>query len=416
MGPPRVRSCLELEKSLEELIIQVENVKNQLRVSFYEIHEILRNREEELLKELTAIPDRLSCRIEERKVSLNQLIINKHETEQQLQANRLSDFLKKQLTNIEEEIDKIISENINFPHVILNLDKQLVQKQIKKTGLIVMAHYAKHGAEPVWSGVKGGKRRNELSVPTALCIDPKSQLIYVSELDNTHRIQVFSSEGKYHSSILSKAVNEASTIRIYGSHIYTNSSANQKNTLLKLNLDGKIIQIRETTDLIGRLYVHEGRVFCCYLKFIALDLFDLSLKPISRLQLNAKSHDYNTFTRDIIVHREKIIVLFSSGDGYHHNPIQVFTLDGKFTHSVVSGSVIREASYFCIDSYENFILTDRADNCIRIISQNGVLLQTVGAEGNKTPGQLYSPKGIAIDASGNIVVVDWKDNYRLQAF
>ena len=300
--------------------------------------------------------------------------------------------------------------------MFLNLDEQVIQEQINNTGFIIRANYHKYGAKPVWSDVKGGKKRNELSVPTALCIDPKSQLIYVSELDSTHRIQVFSRDGKYHSFLLNQQVNEASTIRIYGNHIYTNACTNQENSLLKLNLKGQTVQIRETTNLIGRLYIYEGRAFCCYLKFLMLDVFDLNLKPIKMIQLKAKSHDYNTFTRDIIVNRDQIIVLFSSANEHHPDPIQVFRQDGMLTHSVVPGSVIREASYFCTDSYGNFILTDRADNCIKIISQNGVLLQTVGVEGDKAPGQLYSPKGIAVDASGKIVVVDWKDNYRLQAF
>ena len=181
-------------------------------------------------------------------------------------------------------------------------------------------------------------------------------------------------------------------------------------------MKGQTIKIKQTTSLVGRLYLYEGRVFCCYLKLLDLDLLDLNLKSVKKSQLKAKSHDYNTFIRDIMVYREQIIVLFSSGDGHHPDPIQVFSLDGALTRSVVPGSLIREASYFCVDSYGNFILTDRTDNCIKIISQNGVLLQTVGVEGDKAPGQLNSPKGVAVDASGKIVVVDWKDNYKLQAF
>ena len=172
MQTPRIKPSSALEKSLGELRTQVECVKQQLRASFLHIHEMLGYREAELMLELSEIPDRMSRKIEERQVSLDQLTLHKYETEQQLQANRLSDFLKIQLTNIEAEMEKIISENIHFPHVILNLDKQQIQEQINNTGHIIRAEYEKYGTEPVWSGVKGGKKRNELSVPTALCVDP----------------------------------------------------------------------------------------------------------------------------------------------------------------------------------------------------------------------------------------------------
>ena len=111
MQPPRVKSSSELEKSLEELKTQVESAKKQLGSSFLQIHEMSGYREAELMQELNGIPDRLSSKIEERRASLKQLRLNRNETEQQLQANRLVissknswQISKQRLTKLDQKI------------------------------------------------------------------------------------------------------------------------------------------------------------------------------------------------------------------------------------------------------------------------------------------------------------------------
>ena len=79
----------------------------------------------------------------------------------------------------------------------------------------------------------------------------------------------------------------------------------------------------------------------------------------------------------------------------------------------VSGDAIKFPSSFCIDSFGNFIVSDRDDHKVEIISQDGTLIHTIGTGGMFDPGKLYSPRGVAIDNKGRIVVVGWGNNYKL---
>ena len=88
-----------------------------------------------------------------------------------------------------------------------------------------------------------------------------------------------------------------------------------------------------------------------------------------------------------------MFVLFSCWDNnFHLVQIQVFKIDGSFIRSLVTGNDIKYACHFCLDSYENILMSDYSGHCIRIFSPDGILIQKIGREG-KVAGKLYSPKG-----------------------
>ena len=111
-----------------------------------------------------------------------------------------------------------------------------------------------------------------------------------------------------------------------------------------------------------------------------------------------------------------MFVLFSYYNNYHPDPIQVFKLDGTFIRSLVTGNDINYAWYFCLDSFENILVSDCNGHCIRIFSPDGILIQKIGRMGIKEAGELYNPQGIAVDSKQRIIIVDVKEDNRLQAF
>ena len=95
----------------------------------------------------------------------------------------------------------------------------------------------------------------------------------------------------------------------------------------------------------------------------------------------------------------------------------MFKLDGTLIRSVlVTGNDIKFAEYFCLDSYENILVSDYCGHCIRIFSPDGILMQKIGKEGMKEVGELCSPRGIAVDPKQRIIIVGWKKDNGLQAF
>ena len=71
--------------------------------------------------------------------------------------------------------------------------------------------------------------------------------------------------------------------------------------------------------------------------------------------------------------------------------------------------------FFCLDSLNNFVLSDLNSHSIRVFSPEGNLLHTIGREGDQ-PGMFFSPRGVAITPNGRLVCVSWNEIYGLQTF
>ena len=83
---PRHVSITDFERALEYLTQQVAERKRQLGDTFRQIHEMVAQREVTPLAELDAIPVDIAEKINERKVSLEELIQLKEETEKKLKC------------------------------------------------------------------------------------------------------------------------------------------------------------------------------------------------------------------------------------------------------------------------------------------------------------------------------------------
>ena len=60
-----------------------------------------------------------------------------------------------------------------------------------------------------------------------------------------------------------------------------------------------------------------------------------------------------------------------------------------------------DASNFCLDKHNNFIVSDSTSHCINVYSEDGVLIHTIGLEvmSNEAPFG-----GVAVNASGKIFI------------
>ena len=168
-------SITELERALEDLTLQVAEKKRQLCDTFRQIHQLVAQREVTLLAELDAIPAEIKAKIQDRRASLEQLTKNRDDTEKELNANKLNEFLQKQLKNIEEDMEKINSEQISFPHVSINSQMEEIERTLEEQCQIMKISNPYAGRTlPIWNGEKG-----DMYYSTAICIDPTSQLIYI---------------------------------------------------------------------------------------------------------------------------------------------------------------------------------------------------------------------------------------------
>jgi DNA-binding beta-propeller fold protein YncE len=98
------------------------------------------------------------------------------------------------------------------------------------------------------------------------------------------------------------------------------------------------------------------------------------------------------------------------------NTISVFDTDGKFIRKFGStgsgdGELLRPAG-LAVEANGNLIVVDSGNCRLQVFSPDGKFVGKCGGPG-KAPGEFNQPWGVTLDNDGNIWVADWK-NHRVQ--
>ncbi|KAI6648885.1 hypothetical protein LOD99_6958 [Oopsacas minuta] len=147
---------------------------------------------------------------------------------------------------------------------------------------------------------------------------------------------------------------------------------------------------------------------------LMLNVFDLELKQIKVVQLRTSDetkHRKHTRIQHICIVQLELYILFSNTN----HPFQSFTLNGDPLRCIIPETALTEGRRFCFDHHVNIFITDREGHRLKMFSNEGKLLHTIGHEGT-APGNFLYPTGLAIDESGSLFVTDGKDNAMLQKF
>ena len=119
--------------------------------------------------------------------------------------------------------------------------------------------------------------------------------------------------------------------------------------------------------------------------------------------------------RDVKVTEEEIFVLDRKNPclhvyNYRHHLVREFISFGYFLYQVSN------SSHFCLNLRGDILMTDRSYSCVFIFSaKDGKSIQKFGKKGDN-PGDFRSPRGIAVDSDGRVVVVSSNPNHCLQIF
>ena len=93
--------------------------------------------------------------------------------------------------------------------------------------------------------------------------------------------------------------------------------------------------------------------------------------------------------------------------------IKIFSPDGKFLRRIgEKGSF--SFPIHCIQYDRYLIVTDHSDNCIKVFDRNGKFQYKFGKQGEKD-GEFNYPRSLLVNKSGQLMVCD-SNNYRLQFF
>ena len=159
---------------------------------------------------------------------------------------------------------------------------------------------------------------------------------------------------------------------------------------------------RLITDLIGRVFIAD-----CSNHRICIHDPDLNhLRNITNPSLSRPE--------DVKISLDCLYVLYPD----NNSCMLVLTLEGYMLHSLITcgeGMDVLRPWFFCLDSLNNFVLSDLNSHSIRVFSPEGNLLHTIGREGDQ-PGMFFSPQRVAITPNGRLVCVSWNEIYGLQTF
>ena len=275
-------------------------------------------------------------------------------------------------------------------------------------------HYATCHTSIVATG-KEGRAPGELDYPRGVAIHEETHQIFVANLLND-RVEIFSETGEFFHQLGVGQLSRPYGIAIHGDSVYV--SCYGDDTVSKFSLT-ELCLVRTiggegsnngqfdypsqlTTDPIGRVFIADT----CNNRICIHD-------PDLNHLLNI-THPSMSLPYDVKVSRDRLYVLCPG-----NNPcLHVLTLEGDKLHSLITcgeGMDVLRSGFFCLDSLNNFVLSDYKSHSIRVFSPEGNLLHTIGREGHQQ-GMFYIPRGVAVTPNGRLVCVSANKNYGLQIF
>ena len=400
---PRVDPiALQINQSIDRLILSLEQRRAQLLSD-------LRDRREEMRANQVARRD-METQIAETRALL----------EEQLTHNKLHSVHGRIVAELEATRAEI---EANVPHpgdIKFLCDTRDTEERIARLGEIVqldiptVPNYAAFLQPSVAVG-KRGKAPGELYWPRGVTIELSSGHIYVADRYNS-RIQIFSEAGDYINHFGHQHLQAPWGILTYRESIFVTDIGHdaifrfQLPNLKMIKRVGKRGSGNEDFNYPKQLAISPNQqLYVPDQSNNRIQIFstDLALK-------GSLTHQTMTTPVDIKFTNNEMFVL-----SCEDNPcIHAFNLSGDKSRSLITrgiGMQVEGASFFCLDEFNNIVISDRTAHTIKVFSPAGDLLHSIGQEGQQA-GMFDYPYGIAISNKTKLVCVSNNENFALQIF
>ena len=413
---------IEREDNFE---LELKRVRENVKLTFVELFECLKRRENELLSELEKILESYHCyrnkivKVTQQRKDLQRLKqINEQINEQELRTSTLKEFIESHLKDINEKLNLITEPTQpQMVRFVCDNNKRLIS-EIDKLGEYVesiMRIDYKSKVHSVVSVCEGGEGIDQLYNPRGVTVDNTTGMIYVADGGN-ERVKVFDNTGKYLSRIGDSTgdgkMYYPRSLAIYESRILISqgSSWNNSSSILNCQLDGKFISRigRDgTADLQFRspygLTINEtnGDIYVCDRDNKRIQILSKDFKFISKFGEDSLSNPL-----DIKLSKDYIYVLDGS------NPcVYLFDYDHILQKRHITrgnGMLVSDPYSFFIDDSNNLLISDYGSNSILIFNPLFEVIHKISAS--------YHPMGIVGDKQRRIIVVSCSGNNCLQLF
>ena len=301
----------------------------------------------------------------------------------------------------------------------LRCDTRELERYISRHGEIVevpvnVPRYTTYHTSVIATG-RQDRAPGGLDFPKGVAIHEDTHHIFVANYFND-RVEIFSETGEFFSQLGVGQLFHPWGIAIHGDSLYV--SCTDGDTVSQFSLI-KMCRVRR----IGGMGSNNGQfsipgqlttdpIGCVFIADTLNDRICIHDPDLNHLR-NITHHSMSRLS-DIKVSRYRLYVLCPDNNPCMH----VLTLEGDKLHSLITcgeGMDVLGPSFFCLDSLNNFFISDLQSHSIRVFSPEGNLLHTIGREGDQT-GIFYFPRGVAITSNGRFVCVSENKNNSIQIF
>ena len=403
---------------VDSFLTQVERVREKIGVKFHRAHQVLVDREEDLILELQQLEARyrgegVSEQMREITASKEQLIGTMKENENKETLKQSVALLDARMRELEIGLETVKDR---LGSVVFEWDGEL-ERMLSETGVIrvrAALDYKKKG-EPVKTACKFQKGRTTadgvFNSPTAIVICPETENIYISDGD-ANCVQVFTKSFEFLFKF-SEKMGAPFSMCITQKKLFV--AQVQSNSLNLYSIEGKCLQSvgrKGSKDLefdepcSVSVTPDDGGIYIC----------DMNNYRIQCLNSDLTFHSFiPTDVRPLRIHctSDEIIVLKAKSPrisfyDYSHQLLKEIIPYGE-------GTLIKLPFNFCVDHQNNILFVDYSANCVVIFSNNGELIHKFGQKGQER-GEFINPYALALDSEDRIIVASKNPEHCIQLF
>ena len=257
--------------------------------------------------------------------------------------------------------------------------------------------------EPRISVGKRGKGQGEFDWPQGIAFDERTQLIYVADekpFSDIGSIIVFSVTGEYINTFCEGLVKCPMGIAINGDEVYVSDSVLHSIFHFKLPGFRLITKVGKKGTGKGEFssprqltVAPNGSVFVADTDNNRIVVMTQKLKFEQTIE-----HASMTVPYDVKLLDNKVFVLSCSDSPCLH----VFSQSGEKLRSFITCDKQVKFGYsFCFDKLQNILISDYVDNSIKVFSQEGALLHTLGH--TQEEEKIIIPMGIVVTNDNKII-------------
>ena len=397
-----------IEARINEKFNQLIDCLNQRRVQLIAEH---RERQEEKRAETTS-------RIQ----TLQQLTDTKTHLQTEMKENVLRSMQEKMVEDIETKIKQleVVEREVEL---MFECDTRQLEETISVLGQLVereifpIPNYPAL-LEPRISVGKHGIGQGKLYYPEGIAFDERTQLIYVVNGDpsSASSIIVFSVTGEYINTFCKGKFENPMGIAINGDEVYVSDIFS--NSIFHFKLPGfeLITKVGKKGTRKGEFsspqqltVAPNGSVFVADTNNNRIVVMTNSLE----FQQTIK-HASMTLPCDVKLVDNKVFVLSSSDNPCLH----VFSQSGEKLRSFITCGIrgnkqVKRGYYFCFDKQQNILISDYEDSSIKVFSQEGALLHTLGC--TQEEEKKIEPQGMVV-TNDKIIIASSNTMFCLHIF